>query len=64
MRGLKDHFNDANFKGNAFAPNDAKERVVFSCGYPAMIQKAALPALKYWGYEEEKECLGVWVGAY
>jgi nitrate reductase (NAD(P)H) len=42
--GLKGFVNADILKGNLFAPND--ESVVFLCGPPAMIQKAALPALK------------------
>lgn len=37
---------------------DGPKSVVFLCGPPAMIQKAALPALKDWGYEEEVDCFG------
>jgi nitrate reductase (NAD(P)H) len=43
---------------NVFTPDGGMESVVFLCGPPAMIQKAALPALKSWGYEEEKDCFG------
>lgn len=32
--------------------------MAFLCGPPGMIQKAALPALKEWSYEEEKDCFG------
>lgn len=57
-KGVKGHVNEDIIRGNAFAPDGAKESVVFLCGPPAMIQKAALPALKDWGYEEEKDCFG------
>ncbi|KAH7333373.1 hypothetical protein BKA65DRAFT_596924 [Rhexocercosporidium sp. MPI-PUGE-AT-0058] len=57
-KGVKGHVNEDMIKGNAFAPGGAEESVVFLCGPPAMIQKVALPALKDWGYEEERDCFG------
>lgn len=42
--GLKGHVNADILKQNLFPPEE--ESVVFLCGPPAMIQKAALPALK------------------
>ncbi|PVH74043.1 hypothetical protein DL98DRAFT_605724 [Cadophora sp. DSE1049] len=57
-KGVKGHVNVKIIKGNAFPPDSGKESVVFLCGPPAMIQKAALPVLRDWGYEEEKDCFG------
>lgn len=54
--GKKGHVNADVIKEVGFAPE--KGSVVFLCGPPAMIQKAALPALKEWGYVEEKNCFG------
>ena len=58
-KGVKGHVDEKIIKGgNTFAPDGGRESVVFLCGPPAMIQKAALPVLKDWGYEEEKDCFG------
>ena len=43
-KGLKGHVNEEIIKKSLFPPG--KDSVVFLCGPPAMIQKAALPALK------------------
>ena len=43
-KGLKAHINADIIKENGFEPTE--ESAVFLCGPPAMIQKAALPALK------------------
>lgn len=43
-KGLKGHVNEQMIKNSLFAPGD--DSVVFLCGPPAMIQKAAMPALK------------------
>jgi len=43
-KGIKGHVNADIIKENAFEPKDGN--VVFLCGPPAMIQKAALPALQ------------------
>lgn len=43
-KGLKGHVNADIIKENGFEPKEGN--VVFLCGPPAMIQKAALPALK------------------
>ena len=56
--GIKGHVDENVIKEHAFAPDGGKQSVVFLCGPPAMIQKAALPALKDWGYEEEADCFG------
>lgn len=55
-KGKKGHVNADIIKDALFEPGE--DSVVFLCGPPAMIQKAALPALKEWGYEEEKNCFG------
>lgn len=55
-KGIKGHVNEDIIKKNCFAPE--KGAAVFLCGPPAMIQKAALPALKDWGYEEDVNCFG------
>jgi nitrate reductase (NAD(P)H) len=57
-KGLKGHVDKDVIRENMFAPDGGKESVVFLCGPPGMIQKAALPALKDWGYEEERDCFG------
>lgn len=57
-KGVKGHVNADIIKENGFEPDGGKTSVVFLCGPPAMIQKAALPALKDWGYEEEVDCFG------
>lgn len=56
--GIKGHVDGVIIKQHGFAPDRGKESVVFLCGPPAMIQKAALPALKDWGFVEEKDCFG------
>jgi nitrate reductase (NAD(P)H) len=43
-KGLKGHVNADILKENLFEPNE--DSVVFLCGPPAMVQKAALPALR------------------
>ncbi|RYO93972.1 hypothetical protein DL764_007901 [Monosporascus ibericus] len=54
--GLKGHVNEEIIKKSLFEPNE--KSVVFLCGPPAMIQKAALPALKDWGYREDENMFG------
>ena len=54
---LKGHVNADIIKKNCFEPQEGGT-AVFLCGPPAMIQKAALPALTDWGFEEEKNCFG------
>ncbi|BGP28285.1 hypothetical protein JCM10296v2_000017 [Rhodotorula toruloides] len=48
---------DADLLRNALFPPD-KDSVVFLCGPPAMIQKAALRALRDWGYVEDEDMFG------
>nr|POF13967.1 nitrate reductase [nadh] 1 [Quercus suber] len=57
-KGLKGHVNEEIIKDSLFAPDDKGETACFLCGPPAMIQKAALPALKDWGFEEDKNIFG------
>lgn len=55
-KGLKGHVNEDIIKQHAFEPGE--KSVVLLCGPPTMIQKAALPALKDWGYDEDKNLFG------
>ncbi|KAF2020451.1 hypothetical protein BU24DRAFT_382381 [Aaosphaeria arxii CBS 175.79] len=55
-KGAKGHVNADIVKESLFAPGEGAG--VFLCGPPAMIQKAALPALRDWGYEEDKNVFG------
>ena len=57
-KGIKGHVDKDIIRENLFAADGGKGSVVFLCGLPAMIQKAALPALKDLGYEEERDCFG------
>lgn len=54
--GLKGHVNADIIKKSLFPPEEGS--VAFLCGPPAMIQKAALPALNEWGYEEDVNVFG------
>ena len=54
--GLSGHVNEDMIKEHLFQPGD--DSVVFLCGPPGLIQKAVLPALRDWGYEEDKNCFG------
>ena len=55
-KGKKGHVNADVIREVGFPP--AEGSVTFLCGPPAMIQKAALPALTDWGFVEEKDCFG------
>ncbi|KAK5716161.1 hypothetical protein LTR15_009987 [Elasticomyces elasticus] len=55
-QGLKGHVNADVLRSNLFPP--AEGTACFLCGPPAMIQKAALPALRDWGFEEDKNVFG------
>ena len=55
-KGLKGHVNEDIIKEHAFKP--AEGNVALLCGPPTMIQKAALPALKEWGYDEDRNLFG------
>ncbi|KAF2150810.1 hypothetical protein K461DRAFT_228984 [Myriangium duriaei CBS 260.36] len=54
--GETGHVNAEIIKKACFAPGDGV--VTFLCGPPTMIQKAALPALVEWGFEEDKNVFG------
>ncbi|KAL4909793.1 hypothetical protein BDW74DRAFT_173285 [Aspergillus multicolor] len=55
-KGLKGHVNEDIIKNNAFEPGE--KSVALLCGPPTMIQKAALPVLRDWGYDEDKNLFG------
>ncbi|TIC99277.1 Nitrate reductase [NADH] [Colletotrichum higginsianum] len=55
-KGLKGHVDEKVLKESLFPPSG--DSAVFLCGPPTMIQKAVLPALKDWGYEEDKNVFG------
>ncbi|KAK4553809.1 hypothetical protein LTR86_008984 [Recurvomyces mirabilis] len=55
-KGTKGHVNADIIKENLFPPGEGT--ACFMCGPPAMIQKAALPALRDWGFEEDKNIFG------
>lgn len=55
-KGKSGHVNADIIKEALFEPG--KQTGVFLCGPPAMIQKAAMPALKDWGFEEDKNIFG------
>ncbi len=57
-KGIKGHVNKEIIRENVFAADGGNGSVVFLCGPPAMIQNAALPALKELGYVEETDCFG------
>jgi nitrate reductase (NAD(P)H) len=54
--GTKGHVNADIIKSALFKPG--QKTGVFLCGPPAMIQKAALPALKDWGFKEDENVFG------
>jgi nitrate reductase (NAD(P)H) len=54
--GKKGHVNADILKEALFEPGD--KTGVFLCGPPAMIQKAALPALVDWGFKEDENVFG------
>lgn len=55
-KGLKGFVTPDIIKNHAFEPSE--KNVALLCGPPVMIQKAVLPALKDWGYEEDKNVFG------
>lgn len=55
-KGLKGHVKEDIIREHAFEP--AERNVALLCGPPTMIQKAALPALKGWGYDEDRNLFG------
>ncbi|TLD09664.1 hypothetical protein E2P81_ATG10191, partial [Venturia nashicola] len=56
-KGAKGHVNEQLIKENLFGPQE-EQAAVFLCGPPGLIQKGAMPALKDWGYEEDKNMFG------
>ena len=54
--GKTGHVNADIIREGLFEPGEASG--AFLCGPPPMIQKAALPALKDWGYEEDVNVFG------
>lgn len=54
--GKKGHVNADVIREVGFESREGS--VALLCSPPAMIQKAALPALRDWGYQEEKNCFG------
>jgi nitrate reductase (NAD(P)H) len=55
-KGKKGHVDPDIIKTSLFEPGE--KTGVFLCGPPAMIQKAALPALKDWGFKEDENVFG------
>ncbi|KAH7066591.1 hypothetical protein BKA63DRAFT_495511 [Paraphoma chrysanthemicola] len=55
-KGNKGHVDADIIKEALFEPGE--KTGVFLCGPPAMIQKAALPALKDWGFKEDENVFG------
>ena len=55
-KGKKGHVNADIIKEALFEPGG--KTGVFLCGPPAMIQKAALPALRDWGFKEDENVFG------
>ncbi|KAI5458057.1 hypothetical protein BGZ63DRAFT_466622 [Mariannaea sp. PMI_226] len=55
-KGKKGLVDEDIIKQSLFEPSEGS--AVFLCGPPAMIQKAALPALKDWGYVEDENMFG------
>ncbi|GAB7328539.1 hypothetical protein MBLNU13_g00494t1 [Cladosporium sp. NU13] len=55
--GMKGHVNEQVIKEHLFGP-DEDGAAVFLCGPPGLIQKGAMPALRDWGYEEDKNMFG------
>jgi nitrate reductase (NAD(P)H) len=55
-KGKKGHVNADIIRESLFEPGE--KTGVFLCGPPAMIQKAALPALRDWGFKEDENVFG------
>lgn len=55
-KGVKGHVDGDKMKEALFKPGE--KTGVFLCGPPAMIQKAALPALRDWGFREDENVFG------
>ncbi|KOS23414.1 Nitrate reductase 1 [Escovopsis weberi] len=54
--GLRGYVTEEIMKNSLFPPAD--DSIALLCGPPAMIQKAALPALRDWGYVEDVNMFG------
>ncbi|KAK5173707.1 uncharacterized protein LTR77_002388 [Saxophila tyrrhenica] len=54
--GFRGHVEGRIIKESLFPPEN--DSVAFLCGPPGMIQKAALPALREWGYVEDENLFG------
>ncbi|KAF2758588.1 hypothetical protein EJ05DRAFT_452115 [Pseudovirgaria hyperparasitica] len=54
--GIKGHVDENVIRENLFEPKEGT--VSLLCGPPAMIQKAALPALRKWGFVEDENVFG------
>jgi nitrate reductase (NAD(P)H) len=54
--GVKGHVNQEIIRGALFGPGEGTG--VFLCGPPGMIEKAALPALREWGFKEDENVFG------
>jgi nitrate reductase (NAD(P)H) len=55
-KGKKGHVDEGLIKESLFEPGERTG--VFLCGPPGMIQKAALPALRNWGFKEDESVFG------
>ncbi|RLL92937.1 hypothetical protein CFD26_100245 [Aspergillus turcosus] len=55
-KGQTGHVNEEILHKYAFEPGE--KNVALLCGPPTMIQKAVLPVLKKWGYDEDKNLFG------
>jgi nitrate reductase (NAD(P)H) len=55
-KGKKGHVDADIIRESLFEPGE--KTGVFLCGPPAMIQKAALPALRDWGFKEDENLFG------
>ncbi|RHZ63579.1 putative nitrate reductase [Aspergillus thermomutatus] len=55
-KGEKGHVNEEILHKFAFEPGEKNAALL--CGPPTMIQKAVLPVLKKWGYDEDKNLFG------
>jgi nitrate reductase (NAD(P)H) len=55
-KGTKGHVDADLIKASLFEPGERTG--VFLCGPPGMIQKAALPALRDWGFKEDENVFG------
>ncbi|KAI2630021.1 hypothetical protein GGS21DRAFT_211187 [Xylaria nigripes] len=56
-KGLRGHVTKEMMRQHLFEPSP--ENLALLCGPPAMIQKAVLPALQEWGYDQDKNLFGL-----